>query len=302
MTTTATGTQQFTHTVSTPGPADGMTFTGLRRMDGGAIGPDKPLVIALPGGTYTSTYFDVPGYSLLDHADHLGVPVIAIDRPGYRGSTPVRAGDSIILDNAEVLDHLVAELWAEHGAGAAGVVLIGHSIGGATVCALAARRPSWPLLGIAVSGCLLEVPGESRAAWEALPDVPVIELPSDMKDFVMFGPEGTYRVDMPDASHAADAPVPKAELLDITGPWIARVRETLARIDVPVLARQGEFDRLWITDADQVEQFGKAFAAAPSVDARLVLSAGHCIDFHRQGTAFQLEQLAFALRCCIAAD
>src|SRR4051812_11949683 len=151
MTTTATGTEQFTHTVSTPGPADGMTFTGLTRRVDGPIAPDRPLVIALHGGTYTSTYFDVPGYSLLDQAAALGIPVIAVDRPGYRGSTPVAPGESIILDNAEVLDHLVAEFWASHGAGTAGVVLIGHSIGGATVSALAARRPSWPLLGIAIS-------------------------------------------------------------------------------------------------------------------------------------------------------
>ena len=53
----------------------------------------------------------------------------------------------------------------------------------------------------------------------------------------------------------------------------------------------GEFDRLWITDADQVDQFRRAFSGAPFVDARLVPAAGHCIDFHRQGTAFQLEQL-----------
>jgi pimeloyl-ACP methyl ester carboxylesterase len=302
MTITATGTQQFTHTVSTSGPADGMTFTGLTRLPDGPVAPDRPLVIALHGGTYTSTYFDVPGYSLLDQAASLGVPVIAVDRPGYRGSTPVEPGESIILQNAEVLDHLVAELWAAHGAGTTGVVLIGHSIGGATVSAIAARKPSWPLLGIAISGCLLEVPAESGAAWAALPDLPVVSLPSEIKDFVMFGPPGTFREEMPAASHVSDAPVPKAELLDITGGWIGRVRETVAQIEVPVHARQGEFDRLWVTDADQVEQFGKAFSAARSVDARLVPTTGHCIDFHRQGAAFQLEQLAFALHCCIAPE
>lgn len=302
MTSTANGTEQFTHTVSTPGPADGMTFTGLRRLAGGPIGPDRPLVVALHGGTYTSTYFDVPGYSLLDHAEYLGVPVIAIDRPGYRGSTPVPPGESIILGNAEVLDHLVGELWTTYGAGTAGVVLIGHSIGGATVSALAARRPSWPLLGIAISGCLLEVPAESGAAWAALPDLPIVELPGEVKDFVMFGPAWTLREGMPEASHVADAPVPKAELLDITGAWIERMRSILPQIEVPVHARQGEFDHLWVTDADQVEQFGEAFAAAPSVDARLVRSAGHCIDFHRLGAAFQLEQLAFALSCCISPE
>ncbi len=211
-------------------------------------------------------------------------------------------GESIILTNAEVLDQAISELWETYGAGMSGVVLIGHSIGGAVVTALAARQPSWPLLGIAVSGCLLKVPTESRAAWDALPDVEVVELPSPMKDFVMFGPEWSYGEDMPAASHAADAPVPKAELLDITGGWIDRVRSVAAQVNVPVHTRQGQFDKLWITDAQQVADFGAAFVAAPSVDARLVPSSGHCIDFHRASAAFQLDQLAFALACCIKSE
>ena len=71
---------------------------------------------------------------------------------------------------------------------------------------------------------------------------------------------------------------------------------------MPVHARQGEFDRLWITDEQQVAEFGEAFTAAPGVDAKLVRSSGHCIDFHLAAPAFQLEQLAFALACCIKAE
>lgn len=294
--TDLTSAAQLAHTVTSDGPAKGMTFSGASRHPD-TVAPDTPLVIALHGGTYTSTYFDVPGYSLLDRAAAVQLPILAIDRPGYGGSSPVTADGSIILANAEVLGHLIGELWDRYGAGTTGVVLIGHSIGGAVVSALAARRHDWPLLGIAVSGCLLEVPTESGEAWAALPDLPVVELPSHIKDFVMFGPEGTYRADMPAASHVADSPVPKAELLDITGGWIERVRATVADIAVPVHVRQGEHDRLWVTDAEQVDSFGKAFTGAPSVDARLVPSTGHCIDFHRAGAAFQLEQLAFALSC-----
>lgn len=290
--------QEFVHTVTSAGPAQNMTFSGRSRIPQSPEA-DVPLVVALPGGTYTSAYFDVAGHSLLERAAGAGIPILAIDRPGYRDSTPVDPGESIILTNAEVLDHGISELWDAYGAGTSGVVLIGHSIGGAVVTALAARRPSWPLLGMAVSGCLLQVPTESRAAWDALPDVEMVELPSPMKDFVMFGPEWTYAEDMPAASHAADAPVPKAELLDITGGWIDRVRSIAAQVSVPVHARQAEFDKLWITDTQQVADFGAAFVGAPSVDARLVPSAGHCIDFHRASAAFQLDQLAFALACCI---
>ena len=293
-------TTEFTHQITTDGPARGMTFTARRRADA-VVADGAPLVVALPGGTYTSLYFDVPGQSLLETAESVGVPVIAVDRPGYRGSTPVDPGDSIILRNAEVLDHLIGDLWDAYGEGLAGVVLIGHSIGGAVTTAIAARHPSWPLLGIAVSGCLVRVPSESGAAWAALPDLECVELPGPVKDFVMYGPDWTHARAMPAAGHVADAPVPKAELLDITGGWVERMREVAGEVAVPVHSRQGEFDHLWVTDDAEVADFRSAFRRAPWVDARLVPNAGHCIDFHLPARAFQLEQLAFALESALQA-
>jgi pimeloyl-ACP methyl ester carboxylesterase len=290
---------EFSHTVTSDGAAQGMTFTGRGLAPGGSVAADTPLVIALHGGTYTSAYFDVPGYSLLDRAASLGIPILAIDRPSYGRSTRVEETGSIILKNAEVLDHLIGELWDASGAGAAGIVLIGHSIGGAVTTALAARHPSWPLLGIALSGCLLQVPPESADAWAALPPEYLVDMPGEVKDFVMFGPDWTHSDAMPEASHVADSPVPKAELLDITSSWIDRVRSTAAQVTVPVHSRQGEFDHLWITDAQQVAEFGAAFTGAPLTDAQLFRNAGHCIDFHRGARAFQLEQLAFAIKCSI---
>jgi len=290
-----TNTQPFTHMAGADGPAQGITITGRRGVPT-ETGPGTPLIVALHGGTYTSEYFDIPGFSLLDRAVEAGIPIIALDRPGYAGSTWIEPEDSIILQNAEALDQVIGEIWAEHGNGLSGVVLVAHSIGGAVATAIAARRPAWPLLGIAVSGCLLSVPPESRQAWLDLPPVPTIELPVPVKDSVMFGPAGSYDESMPAASHPSNAPVPRAELLDIAGGWIERVPEVAASVTVPVFARQAEFDALWITDAAQVDGFAAAFSASPSVDARLVPGAGHCIDFHDAGAAFQLEELAFARR------
>ena len=188
--------------------------------------------------------------------------MIAVDRPGYGSSTPVEPGESIILRNAEVLEHVVGELWQAYGAGTPGVVLIGHSIGGACVLALAARHPSWPLLGIAVSGCLVRVALGSGEAWAALPDQEFVDLPGQIKDHVMFGPAWTHTPAMPTAGHVADAPVPKAELLDITGAWPGRLCEVAAGIRVPVHSRQGEFDHLWVSDDADVTEFRSAFTAA----------------------------------------
>jgi pimeloyl-ACP methyl ester carboxylesterase len=300
MTSTTDG--AFMHSIAGDGAARGMRFSGRSRIPSGTIPADTPLVVALHGGTYTSLYFDVPGFSLLDVAASLEVPIIAIDRPAYGGSTQVDDSDSIILKNAEVLDELLSELWTTHGNGTSGIFVIGHSIGGAIATALAARHPSWPLLGIAVSGCLVRVPSESGGAWAALPDTYLVELPAEIKDFLMFGPEWTYGVMMPSASHVANTTVPKAELLDITSTWITNLHSTAAKVDVPVHSRQGAFDHLWVTDDAQMAEFASVFTGSPHVDARLVPEAGHCIDFHRVSRAFQLEQLAFALTCCVNAE
>lgn len=296
----ATDITAFTHRVIAPGAAQGMVFSGRQYLPASpAIRPDQPLIIAIHGGTYTSGYFDVPGYSLLECAAALGMPIVAVDRPGYGQSSALAPAMATIENNAEVLDALVGEIWATAGQGCAGIVLIGHSIGGAVVSMIAARHPSWPLLGIAISGCLLEAPPESRANWAGLPDIALIDLPHAVKDGVMFGPAWTHAASAPAASHAAHAACPRAELIDITSTWPSRVRAVAARVAVPVHFRQGEFDALWITDRAQVEQFGAAFSASPEVDARLFGSCGHCIDFHRPGRAFQLEQLGFALRCSV---
>ena len=291
---------RFTYAVKGSGAARGMSITGRRRLlAGSSVARDVPLIIALHGGTYTSTYFDIPGYSLLDRAAALGIPIVALDRPGYLGSTPLSPEESTIHKNADALDEVIGEMWEAWGAGTSGVFLIGHSIGGAIVTAIAANHPSWPLLGIAVSGCLLQVPSDSRDQWSALPNIPMIDLPVQLKDQVMFGPEGTYDSGMPQQSYPSNAPVPRAELIDITTTWIARVRSEAAKVTVPVHSRQAEFDHLWVTDAQQVRDFGAAFTASPRVDAELTPFAGHCIDFHRAGAGFQLSQLGFALESCV---
>lgn len=285
----------FTHT-----HAD-RSFSGLSNLDTVETAANAPLVIALHGGTYSSQYFDIPGHSLLERATTAGVPVIALDRPNYGESTPLESDGSIILDNAEVLSTVIESIWQQHGAGTAGVVLIAHSIGGAIATAIAANPKTWPLLGLATSGCLVRVPAESRKAWEDLPPIPMIDLPVPLKDQVMFGPAGSYAPEMPAASHPANAPVPRAELLDITGEWIENRAGVCARVAVPVHHRHAEFDALWITDQNEVDDYRAGFTASPAVDAELYPGVGHCIDFHSVSEAFQNEQLAFARKCAATA-
>src|ERR1700722_7904215 len=154
---------------------DVRTPSGLR-VTGIATGPgppDTPLLVCLPGGSYTARYFDVPGFSLLDAAEANGFTAIALDRPGYGGSDPLPAHERTFARSAGVLDEAIAALWAEHGAGHPGVVVISHSIGSAITVHLAARQPAWPLLGIALHGGNTVSPDQGVWAWPSVrPAVP----------------------------------------------------------------------------------------------------------------------------------
>jgi len=291
---------QFTRQVASEGPAKGKTFAGRHNAvvtRAGNHDRDLPLVIAIHGGGFTSAYFDVPGYSLLDRAASVGVPAIAIDRPAYGGSDPAASDGSVFAANAAALDHLISELWADYGTRRAGVFVIGHSIGASITLAIAAGKPAWPLLGIAISGCLLREP-ESMVDWFA--SIPTEKFPvsNDDKARVMFGPEGTYRTDMPHASNSVNVPVLVAELIEASSQWEKQYQVLAPKISVPVHVRHGEFDALWISDEAQVTEFAAALTGSPWVDAELFRSAGHAIDFHRGGAALQLQQLAFALTTC----
>ena len=220
-------------------------FTGRASSPVANDGP-HPLVIAIHGGTYTSSYFDVAGHSLLARAGVNGVPAIALARYGYRG-TPV-IDDMSILGQAAALRHSLKTVWDEHRGDARGVVLIAHSIGAAMALGVASDPGELPLLGLAVSGIGVRTPGAHGEMWNALPDLPTVEMPGPVKDQLMFGRPGSFAATMPAASHVANAPVPKAELVDIVGGWQRQAADVCAAVRVPVHYRQAEHDQLWVMD------------------------------------------------------
>lgn len=278
-------TEQFKKTIG------GQTLSGKVAHGGNA---DLPVIFAIHGGTYTCDYFDVPNHSLIDRAVAAGFDIVAIDRPGYGQSTQLPDTDLIIGANAEALNKALPGLMSALGLSGRPVFVIGHSIGGAVALTLASISSGWMLSGVAVSGVGAETPPEHAENYSHLPPIYYVELPTPMKDEVMFGPAGSFAAEMPQASHVANTHVPRAELIEITGGWQDRVSDIAASITVPVHYRQADHEALWLTSPERVEGFGRLFTASPRVDSEVVVNTGHCIDFHKAGEAFQNAQLAFA--------
>ncbi|KIY42653.1 lysophospholipase [Pseudomonas sp. 10-1B] len=278
----------------------GISMSGRGRVPETASEDQHPLIIAIHGGTYSSRYFDVPGYSLLDRAEARQLPIFAIDRPGYGLSADYAANAPSITDNAQILDSAIHDLWNSYPhRSCSGIVLIGHSIGAAISIAIAAHQPAWPLLGIAISGVGLDPVAASKDKWNGVPaDQPLVSVPPEAMDGFFFGPADTYEPGvMPHASYAAAAPAPRSELVDIGMYWPKQVARLAEQVKVPVHYRQPEFERLWPVDEATVQRFAQAFVNCPDMDAAILRGAGHCIDFHHVGEAFQLQQLAFARHC-----
>ncbi|GAB3114635.1 alpha/beta hydrolase [Pseudomaricurvus hydrocarbonicus] len=259
----------------------------------------SPLIIAIHGGSFTSEYFDIPGYSLFERASALGISVLGIDRPGYGMSIKLDDSKSGIQGQANYLRLALEQAWITYGEGHQGIVLIGHSIGAAIALTIAADNTQLPLLGIAVSGVGLRTPKQYIDAWNNLPGTSVVEMSAALKDSVMFGPAESFTDDMPSASHRANTTALREELLDIVSGWPQRVEEILANIRIPVHYRQAANDRLWVVNQQQLDEFRAALIVAPRVDAMLIADTGHCMDFHRIGAALHIQQLGFALQCAV---
>ncbi|MFI8003515.1 alpha/beta hydrolase [Streptomyces sp. NPDC086010] len=276
---------------------DGHTITALAATPAAPTG--KPLIAALHGGTYTARYFDVAGApegSFIDVATAHGYPVLAFDRPGYGGSSPLDPDANTFGRHAALLGNALAQATKRQAVDA--LFLVGHSIGGMIALMIAAGARDLPLIGVSATGMGAAIPpGGAAEALGALPPDEVVDLPYGERDRVMFGPAGTYRPEGLSGARDAYAPVPVRELVQAPR-WPSEHLPTVAPgVRVPVHNALAEFDALWDSSPADVARFAAMFTAAPFVDAHVARGTGHCIDHHTLGFALHLRQLAFAEEC-----
>jgi pimeloyl-ACP methyl ester carboxylesterase len=252
-----------------------------------------PLLVCIPGGSYNSHYFDVKGHSLLAAAHDQGFSIVALDRPGYQGSDPLQ-GEITYAKNAQVLNAAVAELWKQYSDSATGVVLIGHSMGGAIAIHMAGQQHSWPLRGISATSIHTDAPEQVTQAWNSIPADATIPFSKEQRIQFMYGPAGTWDPQVVDDAEVSTDPIPVAELLEVVGSWTTDFARLASEVTVPVHYALAEHEGLWISTDEGVQAFAAEFTASPSVTAERVSASGHNLDHHHISAEFHDRQLAFA--------
>jgi pimeloyl-ACP methyl ester carboxylesterase len=253
----------------------GIRLTGFASAGGAS---ERPLLLLLHGGGVDAHYFD----PVVEVAAANGFPTIALNRPGYTDS-----GSASFARQAEAIDAAIDELWETWGGGRPGAVVFGHSIGGAVAVHLAARKPSWPLLGISITGISASVPPFLVQVWESLP----------AGDRIAFTPEASGTIRLAGAAEHEPA-TPTDDLLEVAKAWPDDLPRLAAEITVPVQYAIGERDKLWVVGETAAREIAALFPNAPYVDAQLLPGVGHAVEHDGVlGRSHQLRQLSFALRC-----
>lgn len=181
-------------------------------------------------------------------------------------------------------------------------MLVGHSIGGMVAMEIAAHRPTWPLIGVSVSGMGARIPlGGPAEQLAALPLTGVVDLPIPDRERLWYGPAGSVTEQAVAAARSSFAPAPMVELVFAPTWASSRFAAVAADIAVPVHHALAEFDALWDTSPEAREAFLSGFDPALPVHSEIVRGVGHCIDHHLGGAALHLRELAFARECALLA-
>ncbi len=175
--------------------------------------------------------------------------------------------------------------------------MIGPAAGGGIINYLAGDTTDWPLLGVAMSGILAAVPSNIHPFWNDLPPSDWIETPSDFRLGLMFGPPGSYPEGAAEVCDSLNVPLWTREAIELFSILPNELAELGAKIRAPVLIHCDDLAAIKGDGEEELRLLKQLYPNAASVTTKFVPNAGHCIDFHHAGEAFQEEQIAFAVDC-----
>ncbi|MFC5001877.1 alpha/beta fold hydrolase [Dactylosporangium cerinum] len=269
---------------------------------------ETPMLVLVHGGGANALSMDIPGHSFIGTAARCGFPAIALNRPGYGGSStlgfPADSDDGLLAANASRLIDAIGEAWERYGRNTPGVVVYGSSVGGAVVLHLASQwseqsAPTWPLLGVATADVAQKPPQKALDAWHGTPVTESVNIAAlqPLLDAPPLWTIPTYAFD-PSALPGVFAPVIRAEMMEIIGGWARNWKEIATSITVPVHYRLAQYDTFWQVAPELIDEFATALRAhAPYVDAGVFAGSAHGLADSPAGDEYFHLVLGYALRC-----
>lgn len=248
----------------------------------------RAVIVALHGGAVSARYFDAPGHprhSLTRTGPSLGYTVVALNRPGYEGTSGSESPGERVALAFEAIDTLLAG--RPRGAG---LFLAGHSAGCMLAVRMAAAERESEVLGLELAGTGLHHHPLVRAAFEE-------KSSSGVHDLIWF-PSSLYP---PDSVRDRRILSPGAPLYERTEG--RRWRETFpalaTRVTVPVRYVLGEHERVWRAGADALTEVAGLFTASPRVVTYSQPGGGHNLSLGWSAFAYHLSMLSFAEECVL---
>lgn len=306
--------EQFTLTL-----ANGATLTGLSNTPPSSFPSPKykPLMVGLHGGSYSAAYFDVDSQHTAAIASNaLGVPWVAIDRPGYKGSTsfyPIPARSSFPELYGSWLHELaLPALWDSFGApqGCTTIVLLCHSLGTPGAVIAASHYSSspfpqqrYPLGGVIFSGFGSKlIPGRSSVDPHGPSSPPeFLCFTPQVKDGLMI-PPGTCDPAIYKHTERLNTEFPSREVADIHSVWNVRFHADWAvKVQVPVMFGIAEHDCYWRPDQEHVADLLRAFVNSPRVEGGVVRGAPHNIEMSYWAAGWYARCFGFGIECAASA-
>ncbi|KAF7198507.1 hypothetical protein HII31_00246 [Pseudocercospora fuligena] len=301
-------------TLNTP---SGRGVTGIEFVPGSAKSTTediKPLIVALHGATCFSGYWDLDEeHTASLAASALGLPFVAIDRPGYVGTDSVDLdGSTYQLATARwIQDEILPELWQKYGVpnGCSAVCLMCHSLGccvGITIASLHARaitKAQYPLAGLIISGVgsrlrrsasVVENPAELDI--NILPPVLQRDL-SEQVPLMLGDPELELYNKAISSSLASQAGSMTRE--ELHGGIMFMVTEAgipfVESVQCSVLYSLAEHDHAGYCTQEEARNYAGMFKNSRRVDWSLVRNAPHAIEWSRAGKGWYFHCMGWAL-------
>ncbi|KXS94860.1 hypothetical protein AC578_8467 [Pseudocercospora eumusae] len=274
----------------------------------------KPLIVALHGATCFSGYWDLDEERTASiAASALGLPFVAIDRPGYAGTDSVDLdGSTYQLATAKwIEDEILPELWQKYGVpnGCSAVCLMCHSLGccvGITIASLHAEtvnKAQYPLAGLVISGVgrrlrrsasVVDNPAELDIG--ILPPVLQRDL-SEQVPFMLGDPELQLYDQAITSTLASQAGSMTRE--ELHGGIMFMVTEAgapfIESVQCSVLYSLAEHDHAGYGTQEEARSYAEMFKSSRRVDWSLMRNAPHAIEWSKAGKGWYFHCLGWAL-------